>query len=301
MAPMSETLKKAQEDFNNIHYCTFDLESFGSRAEGLMFLDPKKGWKDNYKMFFEEIYKYSLKKAEEGYHNEFDGVRMLEDFEAKLISPYYEECIENKGFVNHKPYAGMDRAECFEMLEKIHRESPANPIEFYMDEYISGKTSIRAMRRYVSLALGDDDSVTTMDNEDFENGTEMNDKVKIAAFVKALENVNKSRSFIWKVFHPFRNNAEQRDAALMKQKLINKLGGDPAEFDKAVEEAGKTFAVYAEQEKVFDSLVKETRAEKPIIERESISVEEFDKTIIFEKSPFAEKSKDIYKDKTNVK
>ena len=181
MARIPEELKKAQSDFNDRYYCDFDIEEFSSRANGLMFLDPKNGWKDNYIMFFEEMYRKALKKAEEGYLYGFDSVKMLEDFENTLVMPYYEECIENKAFVNHRPYAGMERAECFEMLDKIHKESPSNPIEFYMDEYKSGKTSIRAMRRYTSIVLGDDDSVIAMNNEDFENGTKMNDKVKIAA------------------------------------------------------------------------------------------------------------------------
>ena len=303
MARIPEELKKAQSDFNDRYYCDFDIEEFSSRANGLMFLDPKNGWKDNYIMFFEEMYRKALKKAEEGYLYGFDSVKMLEDFENTLVMPYYEECIENKAFVNHRPYAGMERAECFEMLDKIHKESPSNPIEFYMDEYKSGKTSIRAMRRYTSIVLGDDDSVIAMNNEDFENGTKMNDKVKIAAFVTVLENINKSRSFIWKVFHPFRNNADQRDAAMMKQKLINKLGGDPAEFDKAVEEAGKTFGAYSKETRRIDNFIYEVGEEKKNVgkSKEAISVDDLDKNVKTEKSPFIERSKELSKDIANVK
>ena len=54
---------------------------------------------------------------------------------------------------------------------------------------------------------------------------------RIATCMLALENVNKSRSFWWKVFHPIRNNAEKREAGEMKT-LLESFGGNALEHAK---------------------------------------------------------------------
>ena len=106
----------------------------------------------------------------------------------------------------------------------------------------------------------------------------------MASYAEALKNVNATRSFFWKVFHPFRNHAEKRDAKLI-QSIVTEINGENA-YKAAARRAGdglrnfsdiksvtthSTLGVYKVAE--YDPNTKEDMIEAldPVLDRDKIN------------------------------
>lgn len=94
----------------------------------------------------------------------------------------------------------------YDGVKELQSKSPA---EKYKDLYKNGDLSIRDMREYVKSL----------------EASKMKDEEIATAFqaAQALREVNEGRSFWWRVFHPFRNNAEKRDAKLIEDTIVEKI------------------------------------------------------------------------------
>ena len=261
--PVSQLLEKNAKRFCLKYSCDFDFEVFESRVEEFTFLRPLVGWSDAYKETFECLYKNTLKKVVLGFADtNIDAEAMLDDFEYTLIRPYVEK---SKKEIKHKPYAGMDKISRIAYLESITKEVPSNLIELYTEKYKKGELTIKEIK-----ASSNSDKI------------EGKSYVDIAAYLKALENVNNERSFIWRAIHPLKNSAEKRIPELMKKSFVSD-GKDGEEFyRKSVEAAGEHFNGY---ERVIENLKQSmVRAREELnhkhrvnsVVRESIRIEEFE-------------------------
>lgn len=206
--PVSKVLENSAIAFNVKYACNFDFAAFESRVEEFTFLRPNGGWIDVYKVIFDRMYKSALEKAAVGAVDNLNGEAMLDDFEYTLIRPYVSE---SNNEIKHQPYVGMDRITRLEYLDRITKEAPRNPVDLYSEKYKRGELSLRQMK----AALG-------------REMTRREHYIEIAGYIQALENINKNRSFMWRACHPFKNNAEKRDAVLMKESFLKavKCGDD---------------------------------------------------------------------------
>ena len=172
-------------------------------------------------MTFDQMYKKTLELVSEGAVVNLDAEAMLDDFEYTLIRPYVNETeIE----IKHKPYVGMDRIARLEYLNQITKEAPKNPVELYEEKYKRGELSLKQMRL---AAVADKPA-----RESY---------IEIAGYVQALEHANKSRSLLWRTFHPFKNSAEKRDLALMKKMFAKESRGDESFYSEIAAAACETF------------------------------------------------------------
>lgn len=224
--PISEALKKSACSFCGKYVCSFSFNAFESRIEEFTFLRPNGGWVDVYKLMFEQVYKKSLEKVATGAINDLDGEAMLDDFEYTLIRPYVNESNYD---INHKPYVGMDRIARLAFLDKLTSEAPSNYVDLYTEKYKKGELSIEQMGSLASGTFGFDQ----VKKEHY---------VEIAGCIIALENTNKSRSAIWRAFHPVKNNTEKKEAEKMKRLFID--GADEGEkcYNESVKAAYETFS-----------------------------------------------------------
>ena len=222
---ISEALKRSVRGFCRKYLCSFSFSAFESRIEEFTFLRPNGGWVDVYKLTFEQMYKSSLEKVAIGEIENLDGEAMLEDFEYTLIRPYVNESSYD---INHKPYVGMDRIARLAFLDKLTSEAPSNYVDLYTEKYISGELSIKEMRNRLSDTLGFDQV----------SGKHY---VEIAGYISALENTNKSRSALWRVIHPVKNNSEKKEAENMKRLFIDESVGGEEFYNDAVRAAQETF------------------------------------------------------------
>jgi hypothetical protein len=196
---------------------------------------------------------------------------MLDDFEYTLIRPYVNEDAKE---INHTPYVGMDRVSRLEYLQQLTKRSPSNFVDLYAKKYKDGELSIKQIQSKLNSV-----------EENREHYIEM------AGFVQALEAVNKSRSLIWRVFHPFKNNAEKRIPQQLKRAFIEQTQGGEEYYIEATEAAYETFNEHQRMNANLEERMIHAREElnrnrkMNDVMRESIRIEGLDKENAREISP----------------
>jgi hypothetical protein len=191
-----------------------------------------------------------------------DSEAMLDDFEYTLIKPYVKESEKD---IKHKPYVGMDRISRLEYLQLLTSQSPSNSVDMYAEKYKNGELSIKQIQSI--LELGKDSQ------EHY---------IEIAGCVQAIEAVNKSRSSVWKVFHPFKNSAEKRVFAQMKMAFIEHTQGGEEIYNKAAVAAYEPFDGYQIvnanlEERMIHAKEEMNRKQKlNDVIRESLHIKEFE-------------------------
>lgn len=271
---VSTALEKSARDFCLKYACNFDFKTFESSVEEFTFLRPVDGWSDVYKTMFERMYMQALEPIAKVRCAELDGEAMLDDFEYTLIRPYVNE---GKKEIKHNPYAGMDRVSRIEYLQQLTKRSPSNFVDLYTEKYKNGQLSIKQMRSKLENGVG---------NKEY--------YVEIAGCVQALETVNKSRSRIWRVFHPFKNSSEKRNSEQMKSAFIEHTHSSEEAYSEIAAAAYKTFdghqIVNANLEQNMLHAREEMSRKQKMNEaiRESLHIEELKRESEQERSPRVE-------------
>ena len=282
---VSRALKNSARAFCIKYSCNFDFDSFESRVEEYTFLRPNNGWLDLYKMTFGGMYKKALEVATVSKNSDLDAEAMLDDFEYTLIRPFVSE---SKIEIRHKPYIGMDRMMRLEYLDALTGQAPKNPVELYSEKYQRGALTIRKMKSGQGF-----------------KGVGRENYIEAAGYVQALENVNKSRSAIWRAFHTLKNREEKKEAAFMKKVLVEAVGGEET-YEEMAKAALETFDGY---KRVSENLAVSTLHAKEEVSRmqklnaamrEPLNVEGFDEEKTRETSLLAERSQSLAVKKQNL-
>ena len=166
-----------------------------------------------------------------------------EDFRAQdMFEDFRRDIIQN--FINETPYSrranisknlGCKTAdEVYGMLQNVWENIPRNQVEAVMENYLNGNIRIRDM---VAVA-----GRFNVDNKHQQN--------ELASYAKALKAVNDTRPLWWRIIHPFRNNAEQREAKNIEAILRDRLGSF----------ADSAFTKVSEDLTHFNEIEKETQA-----------------------------------------
>ena len=166
-----------------------------------------------------------------------------ESFSAQnMFKDFRQDIIQN--FINETPYirrANISKnlncktsGEVYGMLQNVWENIPQNQVEAVMENYLNGNIRIRDM---VAVA-----SRFNVDNKHQQN--------ELASYAKALKAVNDTRPLWWRIIHPFRNNAEQREAKNIEAILRDHLGNF----------ANSAFTKVSEDLTHFDEIEKETQA-----------------------------------------
>jgi hypothetical protein len=151
------------------------------------------------------------KKGERGAADLMDVVKNFEEY---LMQPFVNECKTAGEKPYPKPYGGMTRMQRIELVEHMLNTTPKNDVELTERAYLKGQIRLRDIRENVNdmpFAVG--------------KGVDTHQLQRIGAFMLAIENVNKSRPLWWRIIHPFRNNAEKRDAKELRT-VLNSFGGN---------------------------------------------------------------------------
>lgn len=125
--------------------------------------------------------------------------------------------------LNNKPApekdAGLSKLDQYHLIEEAWNSIPTNDVDMVAENYKNGNIRIRDMVE--RAAYINETTYKNMDNSQLK---------ELASYAEALKKVNESRSFIWKVFHPIRNNAEKRDAKLIQMIATEKTDARSYEF-----------------------------------------------------------------------
>ena len=272
---VSQALENSAKAFNSKYACDFEFVTFESRVEEFTFFRPNNGWIDVYKMTFERMYKKALERAVEGDVNNLNGESMLDDFEYTLIRPYVNTSGKE---ITHKPYVGMDRMARIAYLDRLTLDAPKNSVEFFAQKYKSGELTLRQMKSELDLG-----------------NAEREEYVKIFAYIQALEATSKSRSVVWKSFHPRRSHAEKCVAETMKRTLADKTEGQEAVYNEIATAAHETFDEYKRVQAGLSQSMLQAREEMTRMQkmndamRESLRIEGLEK--VYEPSRCVERYK----------
>ena len=176
-----------------------------------------------------------------------DFAREFED----LMEQYREA---NNSELPHELGGWQDKHEMVEAMRETLDSMSFDRNEHMKNQYLAGKIRLRDMRATVNEVENHyntfkfekttnnegeivyrDRSGNAVDPNKYMGITSLHETnfAKIMTCVKALEEVVASRSGWWKFFHPFRNNAEQRDLRAMKD-FLDKYSDKP-EYTRAEE------------------------------------------------------------------
>ena len=220
--PINFTALNARaKDFNDRYHTKFDYSGFYSKLRTFDRLVAEDTSNVVYSGTLGSVLKDTMiiacnmeRSAKDGESNAVDLLAVVKDFEEYLMQPFVKECKRAGEKVYPKPYGGMTEEQRIELVEQILDASPKNDVELTEQAYKSGKIRLRDMREVVNdmpFAVG--------------RGVDRQQVQRIATFMLAIENINKSRPLWWRVIHPFRNNAEKRDAREYRT-VLNSFGNN---------------------------------------------------------------------------
>lgn len=161
----------------------------------------------------------------------FRAQNMFEDFRRDIIQNFINETPYSRRTNISKNLSCKTSGEVYGMLQNVWENIPRNQVEAVMENYLNGNIRIRDM---VAVA-----GRFNVDNKHQQN--------ELASYAKALKAVNDTRPLWWRIIHPFRNNAEQREAknieAILRDRLssfadsvFTKVGEDLTHFDEIEKE-----------------------------------------------------------------
>ena len=214
-------LEARAKEFNDQYRTSFDYSGFYSKLKTFNRLTTDNAADIVYKGTLGTVLKDAmvaachsrggLKKGERG---DVDLMDVVKNFEEYLMQPFVNECKTAGEKPYPKPYGGMTRMQRIELVERMLNTTPKNDVELTERAYLKGQIRLRDIRENVGdmpFAVG--------------KGIDTHQLKRIGTFMLAIENVNKSRPLWWRIIHPFRNNAEQRDAKELRT-VLNSFGGD---------------------------------------------------------------------------
>lgn len=210
-------------DFNKKYNTTFSISKFAARVHEHKVLEGDDPYKTAYKTILVEFYKQAVKAQINGKVKEIDYTQFIMDLETPL-SIYIDDLKKEGEAKDVKTFCGTKNIERITALKAAHENVPRTPTAVAVEEYKNGEMRIRDMVAFTKEVTAD------AENIDAKNIN------RVVAFATALEQVNSSRSIMWRIFHPFRNNAEKRDAALMRKIAEN---ADKKAYDNAQSFVGK--------------------------------------------------------------
>jgi hypothetical protein len=229
MAINWKALDARAKDFNDKYHTGFSYSAFHSKLKTFERLDPKNAATIVYKGTLGAVLKDTLiiacnteRNSRDGKSGAVDLMIVVKDFEEYLMKPFVQECKREKEKPYPKSYGGMNIQQRVELVEHVLQVAPKNDVTLTEQAYMRGQIRLRDMRESVKnmpFAIGG-----KVDRAQIQ---------RIGTFMLAIENVNKERSSWWRFFHPFRNNAEQRDAKELRT-LLNSFGDGVLDLAKSL-------------------------------------------------------------------
>lgn len=226
---MPETFDKYQEvlnRFNTKYGVNFSFEIYETQVlkyKNLQsaFVTRSKTKIENvvYRGMFTSLYRECVENAiirntQAANHKDF-----FNDFE-KLMDNYREYGKKNGKEVPAAKGGWKNEAEAARAAEQKISDIKSDKIEYTKDKYLSGTLRLRDMRA----------TVEEMKNS---KNVSIEKLATVILYQKALKSAIEERSFLWKVFHPIRNNAEQRELNAVNAYLDIRCKASGIEYTKA--------------------------------------------------------------------
>ena len=160
---------------------------------------PENALTRMFKEAFQQIY---LKDTLDMNGESHKCANFFNDFNKYVVFNLREDAPLNRAVAPQRDL-GLKPMEQYTLIEGIRNVGPKNDIEAVMMNYEKGNIRIR-------------DMVAFAKNIDRHGGLTPKNMRILASYSEALKRINKSRTTGWRWIHPWRNNAEQRDAKVIE-------------------------------------------------------------------------------------
>ena len=204
------------EQFNNKYGTDFRFEEFEMnvlRNQNLAENFLKAGGDINgraYVSTFSNLYRMALTNYADRKIDSFYSKEFINDYK-KVMNGYKDAVNQEKVTVDGWPKTSYLVERVQKDLENEKTAMPDGKVDNIIKRYNDGKLPMRKMREYAQTLI--------------DSGCKEPEKLSvILGYSKALEEVNLNRPRWWRIIHPFRNNAEQRDAKFFKKMVTERLG-----------------------------------------------------------------------------
>lgn len=204
------------EEFNNKYGTDFRFEEFEMnvlRNQNLAENFLKAGGDINgraYVSTFSNLYRMALTNYADRKIDSFYSKEFINDYK-KVMNGYKDAVNQEKVTVDGWPKTSYLVERVQKDLENEKTAILDDKVENIIKRYNDGKLPMRKMREYAQ----------TLIDADCKEPEKLS---VILGYSKALEEINSKRPRWWRIIHPFRNNAEQRDAKFFKKMVTGRLG-----------------------------------------------------------------------------
>lgn len=208
-----EIFRHSVNNFNEKYKVRFSLKDFESLAAGGN--ANKNALNNAYKTVLESLYNQMALNVFTNENTKFFSDDLMKDFEALVMSTYRKDC-QNEGEPYPDAYANMNELERYKFIQNAVKKAPKSVVDVIEQRYREGNVSLASMRAKIDYCKNNGRGTIEDFNTAFQNA-------------EAVRRVHSSRSFLWKIFHPIRNNAEKRDIKYLEdsvQKIIETMNDE---------------------------------------------------------------------------
>ena len=257
---MSEKYKSFEEQvksFNDTFKVDFSYEDFETRTKRLDALSENFSIKHRtssedgtYRGILSSLFQQLIRNHGEGKVASVNPAELADAFE-KLMDNYRQVNPKKCPAKNGGWKESEKNREFMEIAQKMSKDKS----DYVRDQYLAGRRPLRQMR---------DELVTIRSSGDKASAEQLANAILME---KALDKTVKSRSFVWKVFHPIRNRAEKRDLKNLKTYVEN--AKNYSNFGKADELANADVTAHTIAE-LHEAIGPEVKKSETKIDKEQV-------------------------------
>lgn len=241
MAGTFDKYQEALNQFNAKYGVNYKFEMYETQVLKIKnlqstFVSHSKTKVENivYRSMLTSFYKECVDNMIERKIDRINYADFIGDFES-LMDNYREYCKENGKEAPSAKGGWKKDVEIVEAIEAKIKDVKEDIGEYTKEKYLSGNLRLRDMRA----------ALETMKNGEAVSKEQLATAI---AYQKALKSTVKERSFFWKVFHPIRNNAEQRDLNVINAFLDGERNKDSLKYSNAILLASEKTAINIKSE-----------------------------------------------------
>lgn len=196
-------------EFNGKYNVNFSIDDFKKEISNCYNANKKLGMNEASIKAFDNTIKslyrqVALNKCQKRTGNYVSSTDMFDEF--STIVNQYQKTEEGNKIFGSSMIGAHEELEKNKLIYDSIKDLKKNPSIAYAELYKNGNLPIRKMREDLRGYLTND----YPSKKDMAIGL---------LYAQALKEVNESRSFWWKLFHPIRNNAEKKYANIFTEKI----------------------------------------------------------------------------------
>ena len=272
--PDKAKIQESVRKFNNLAKYNFNIEEFEAKAEEFERTSPGQGYQLAYKFEIESITKNAIGMKLRAEHVRMEPDDLIIEFGASVMETYLDECKRQNVATDFRVsgYGGLD-LEALETVKAVLNESPTSPMKAAALELKDGRMTLERATEWV--------------NGMKERTPDESDAIKMISYAKALEDRNKSRTFLQFIGNFFTHFKEKAAIKTLRSFASRNRAG----YENLVQKAEKEDEGIESFRNRIDSQLEDTRAVES--QRVNIRIQELERERELEKTNVSKRADEI--------